>query len=260
MHHSGKECKLLSENGIFIQLLLGALCLSSLLVKKATEKPSRVWKVFIFDTFKQICGQLGVHFINLYLSVSFTKMSHSGKVQADECEMYFITFLIDLFPGLIIIFGLSSCFDAIFTKLKFLGLVSGNYVEDYQGEIFIKHGTYVAQVVIWLFILGFTKGLLFLLQVPLLGILALISSVLLKVLDFSTDFKLFFVMIIFPLFANIIIFWISDNLLKKKVFYDDEEALKTSYFEPDRTTFINDKYLQQNMQLIGGNNIVKKKE
>ena len=248
-----KECKLMSDHGIFIQLLLGGLCLASLLVKKATEKPSRVWKVFIFDTLKQIIGQMSIHFINIYLSVSLTKLSQEKNVKADECSMYFITFLIDLFPGLVIIFGLASLFDTLFTKLKWLSLVSGNYVEDFDGQIFIKHGVYCLQVLIWLFILLLTKLLLFLLQVPLLGFLSFISTFMLKILDFSVDFKLFFVMIIFPLFANVIIFWISDNLLKKKVFYEGEEDLKSSYFEVDHTTFIKDRYLQQNMRLIGGN-------
>jgi len=39
------------------------------------------------------------------------------------------------------------------------------------------------------------------------------SGVVMKTLSFSADFKLFFVLIIFPLLVNLVIYWISDNLL-----------------------------------------------
>lgn len=238
----------MSDTGIFIQILLGVLCLMSLIIKKATEKPSRKWKIFCYDTFKQMVGQVTIHFVNIYLAMS---LSEHKNAQTDQCAMYFITFLIDLFPGLVIIFCMSSLLDAVFTRLGLISLVAGNYIEDNDGEVFVKYGVYWIQIVIWLFILSTMKLLLYALQVPLVGVLGLISSVILGVLTFSADFKLFFVMIIFPLCVNVLIFWISDNLLKKKVFYEGEEALRTSYFE-DQPTFINkDKYLQTHMKLIG---------
>lgn len=244
-------CNLVSETGIFIQMLLGALCLMSLLIKKATEKPSRRWKIFVYDTFKQMVGQLTIHFINIYLAMSLSEYKNDAK--ADQCAWYFLTFLIDLFPGLLIIFCLSSLFDAVFTHIGATSLVSGNYIEESEGEIFVKYGVYWIQIVIWLFILVLTKLLLFGMQVPLVGVLSLIASVTLGVLNFSADFKLFFVMIIFPLCVNVLVFWISDNLLKKKVFYEGEERLRTTYFEEEPTFITKDKYLQTHMKLIGGN-------
>lgn len=241
----------MSETGIFIQMLLGALCLMSLLIKKATEKPSRKWKIFLYDTFKQMVGQVSVHFINIYLAMSLSE--HQNDVHADQCSWYFITFLIDLFPGLLIILCLSLLFDAVFTKIGAISLVSGNYIEENEGEIFVKYGAYWMQILIWMAILALTKLLLYAMQVPLVGVLSLISTVALGVLKFSADFKLFFVMIIFPLCVNVLIFWISDNLLKKKVFYTGEEVLRTSYFEDEPSFVYKDRYLQTQMKLIGGN-------
>ena len=247
------SCNLMSETGIFIQMLLGALCLMSLIIKKATEKPSRKWKIFLYDTFKQMIGQVSIHFINIYLAMSLSEFKNEDKIKADQCSWYFITFLIDLFPGLVILYSLSSLFDAIFTRVGATSLVAGNYIEENDGEIFIKYGVYWVQIVIWMTILVLTKLLLFALQVPLIGVLSLVASVTLGVLKFSSDFKLFFVMIIFPLCVNVLVFWISDNLLKKKVFYEGEEGLRTSYYEEEPTFVVKDRYLQTQMKLIGGN-------
>ena len=251
---SSKGCNLMSETGIFVQVLLGALCLMSLLIKKATEKPSRKWSIFLYDTFKQMVGQISIHFVNIYLAMSLSELKSAADTHTDQCSWYFITFLIDLFPGLLILYSLSSLLDAIFTRLGATSLVAGNYIEENDGEIFVKYGVYWMQIVIWMLILALNKLLLFALQVPLTGVLSFISSITLAFLSFSSDFKLFFVMIIFPLFVNVLVFWISDNLLKKKVFYQGEEGLRTSYFEDEPTFLTKDRYLQTHMKLIGGIN------
>ena len=38
-------------------------------------------------------------------------------------------------------------------------------------------------------------------------------------------------MIIFPLFVNLLGYWISDNLLKKEQFEENEETLKQSFYQ-----------------------------
>lgn len=49
--------------------------------------------------------------------------------------------------------------------------------------------------------------------------------------------KLFFVMIIFPLFVNTLGYWISDNLLKKEVFEENEESLKLSFYQSKHSRY-----------------------
>jgi len=46
-------------------------------------------------------------------------------------------------------------------------------------------------------------------------------------------------MIIFPLFVNVVGYWISDNLLKKEVFEDDEESLKLSFYQSKTSKYQN---------------------
>lgn len=38
-------------------------------------------------------------------------------------------------------------------------------------------------------------------------------------------------MIVFPLFVNVLGYWIADNLLKKEQFEENEESLKQSFYQ-----------------------------
>lgn len=197
-----------------------------------------MWKIFVLDTVKQVVGQVIVHFINLYISIFFTARVGRNRQQADECSWYFTTFLVDLFPGLALILLLSFAYERIFLRYDLRTLMPGNYVEDHDGLLFIRKGAYVMQVLLWVSVLLITKLCLFVIQMPLLNTIGAFSAVCLRVFDFSVDFKLFFVMIIFPLVVNVLAFWISDNLLKKKVWFPNEQSLRKSFFEPDQSEII----------------------
>jgi hypothetical protein len=192
----------------------------------------------MLDTFKQIVGQVTIHFINLYISIYFnarTSRIPTAGVKTDECTWYFTTFLIDLFPGLLMIYLISSMSEKIFLKLNLRTLLAGNYAEDHDGILFIRKGAYMVQIVVWVITLLLSKLIVFAMQIPLERYLGALGSFCLSIFDFSKDLKLFFVMILFPLVANVLAFWISDNLLKKKIWFENEQSLKKSFFEPDQT-------------------------
>lgn len=186
-------------------------------------------RIFILDTFKQIVAQFVVHFINIYLSKKFFGNKHN--VEADECAIYFITFLIDLFPGLVIMFMLSKLYDKTFEKCGFKRLVSGNYIRDVGGVAIVSYGAYWAQVLLWLSITMISKTINTLIEFYFIRPFAFFANLCLKIFEFSADLKLFFVLIIFPLFANICIFWISDSLLKKKKWDPEDVNLQESFYE-----------------------------
>lgn len=56
-------------------------------------------------------------------------------------------------------------------------------------------------------------------------------------------------MIVFPLFVNVLGYWISDNLLKKEVFENNEESLKLSFYQEGRMSLYNQKRTERNSQL-----------
>ena len=58
--------------GIVIQLGLGVLSFSVLIIKRLRENPKRPWKIWIFDTSKQLFSQVLAHFINLTISILLT--------------------------------------------------------------------------------------------------------------------------------------------------------------------------------------------
>ena len=64
------NCSMTGLLGIIIQLVLGVLSFSVLIIKRFREKPQRPWKIWIFDTSKQLISQLLAHFINLTISIA----------------------------------------------------------------------------------------------------------------------------------------------------------------------------------------------
>jgi STIMATE family len=61
-------------------------------------------------------------------------------------------------------------------------------------------------------------------------------------LSFWVDFKLFVVMIVVPIFGNIIQFWLTDTILKKKDWDEYDKTIRKQYFmendEPSEHTLV----------------------
>jgi hypothetical protein len=64
--------------GIIIQLSLGVLSFSVLIIKRFREYPRRPWKIWLFDTSKQLVSQLMAHFINLTISIALASSDSSS--------------------------------------------------------------------------------------------------------------------------------------------------------------------------------------
>jgi hypothetical protein len=63
------KCELFGDFGIFIQLFLGVISFSTLLVKRFTDKNRRSWTIWLMDTSKQAFSAGFMHFFNLIASV-----------------------------------------------------------------------------------------------------------------------------------------------------------------------------------------------
>jgi hypothetical protein len=66
------QCSMVGFLGIMIQLALGILSFSVLILKRLRENPRRPWKIWLFDTSKQLVSQMLAHFINLTISIALT--------------------------------------------------------------------------------------------------------------------------------------------------------------------------------------------
>jgi len=128
---------------------------------------------------------------------------------------------------------LSKLYDNTFEKCGCKKLISGNYIRDVGGVAIVSYGVYWVQVFLWLSITLFSKLLLIIVELNFIKPFTFFARISLKIFQFSADLKLFFVLIIFPLFANVCIFWISDQLLKKKKWDPEETNLKDSFYDSD---------------------------
>lgn len=109
--------------GILIQIALGVLSFSVLLVKRYREDPPRPWKIWLFDTSKQGVSQMFAHFMNLTISIALTYEDSSS----DECLWYFTTNILDNTIGVLIcVFCLVMIEKRLISKGK-TEYVSGNY-------------------------------------------------------------------------------------------------------------------------------------
>ena len=109
--------------GIMIQLGLGALSFSVLILKRYFEHPKRPWNIWAFDASKQMISQLIAHFINLTISLALTY----DKKNSDECLWYFVTNVFDNSMGVFICIVLLKLIENNLRSRRKFELISGNY-------------------------------------------------------------------------------------------------------------------------------------
>lgn len=194
------------------------------------EKPQRRWAVFFLDVGKQIIVQSVIHFINVFVSVALnTRMAVHHK-HADECAWYFTTFLMDLFPGMVMVYFLKEATESQLRRRGMRKFISGNYALSASEDFNFDCKGYMAETFVWLCIQLTVKLVLLISYKFFLDGISLIGYHLLKIFDFSRTLKLVFVMALFPIFVDVICFLISDSLLTKRVWEADELPLMISYY------------------------------
>lgn len=119
------HCSIVGLKGILIQVCLGVLSFSVLILKRFFEHPRRPWKIWRFDTAKQGISQLLAHFINLSISVALT----TEDPTSDTCLWYFITNIFDNTVGVLFCVLSLRLFEKLFFKKRRYDLISGNYYE-----------------------------------------------------------------------------------------------------------------------------------
>lgn len=117
------NCSMVGLLGIMIQIGLGALSFSFLIIKRYRQHPKRPWKIWAFDTSKQIFSQLLAHFINLTISLALSY----NQSNSDECLWYFITNIFDNTMGVLICILLLKLVERQLKKNRKFQLISGNY-------------------------------------------------------------------------------------------------------------------------------------
>ncbi|OBA28004.1 hypothetical protein HANVADRAFT_58278 [Hanseniaspora valbyensis NRRL Y-1626] len=159
------SCLLLGYLSIIIQCFLGLIILSALIVKRLREHPKRKMQIFVYDIVKQLSGAIGIHFINLLLSILlsnsdpevsistckkikkitivkkilisfisvYSNKDGNGGNDGDDktqCSWYFLNLLSDCTFGVYIFYYIINKVNSIFkNSFNFKNIESGNYWE-----------------------------------------------------------------------------------------------------------------------------------
>lgn len=192
----------------FMQVSLGAICILILIYKRQSEVPRRDWFIWFLDVTKQALGAFIGHFANVFASIIIA----NSIVNADECLWYCLTHVA------------SSTFGTVI-KLFFLYLLE-KAVQRYQvGIEYLNFGEYGdppsmkvfwVQLAIWLFFVVLSKAITFVVLAQILVPLDTAMTYAFQVFQNHPDLELVMVMIVIPTILNIIIFWVTDNFLKKQ--------------------------------------------
>ncbi|CAK4317813.1 unnamed protein product [Aphanomyces euteiches] len=204
------KCLLLTDGfSRCIQLLLGVCAIGVLFVKREMETPKRRFNVWMFDVSKQGLGALFVHVVNIFLSILMTERSSADD---DECAIYFVTFLIDVTLGTVLVLIFLTQVKHL---AKFMGwtsiIESGEYSSPPQIIIWLKQ--FASYLVILIAMKFVVTVLVYVLYVPL----AEGSTYIFSIFHHHRHAELVVVMILGPCVVNIVQFWVLDNYLKHVV-------------------------------------------
>jgi hypothetical protein len=100
MSDAQSTCEFFGIAGVLVQLVLGALSFSVLIIKRYKEHPKRPWRIWAMDTSKQGVSQMIAHFINVGISLLL-----SSHLNNDACIWYFTTNILDNTLGVLICCG-----------------------------------------------------------------------------------------------------------------------------------------------------------
>lgn len=164
-------CDLMSWSGILIQLLLCAICLGGLIIKRLLEKPQRAWLIWLLDITKQIAGMTIIHVYNVIMAMVIAKPS-SGL---DQCAWYWIQYNIDVFLGTVLNWGLMKACNVLFEKCRCPSMVSGNYFDRKTNRI--SFWIWLAQTGIWSLVVLANKWIMYAMQIPIIKVLQLFSKI-----------------------------------------------------------------------------------
>ncbi|KAJ2493817.1 hypothetical protein IWW37_000203 [Coemansia sp. RSA 2050] len=193
------NCELVGPFSILVQVLVGTLGFSTLIIKRHFERPRRPWLVWGFDVSKQIIGGTLMHMSNLLVSA----LSGSGE--------YVLNLTLDCTIGILFITGYLKLFGYLAQRLNVKGLESGHYGDPPSWKRWIKQASIFCASMI-------SMKLTVVLLITLFPVLVGLGDLILKpiLMTHSPRFEIVFVMAIWPLSLNIFESWILDQFIKTK--------------------------------------------
>lgn len=203
---SGQHCQLLGSLALLIQGAMGLLALSSLVIKRYYESPRRPWEIWFFDVSKQVFGALGLHLINLGLSINISEPG-SPKDTDNPCTWYLINLFLDTTLGVPILWCFLYMIHMTAFRIGITDIISGQYGTPPKWSAFAKQA-----------------GLYMLGLVCMKTVLCSIITALPWIKDFgeyllswatkNPELQIVFVMLVFPMIMNTVQYYIIDSIIQ----------------------------------------------
>ncbi|KAI9022290.1 vacuolar membrane protein-domain-containing protein [Phycomyces nitens] len=225
-------CKLLDSFAIFIQICLGAVAFSTLIIKRQREQPQRPLLIWGLDISKQLMGGAVVHALNVIASY-FTGGNNEGQ-HSNPCVWYFLNILVDTTLGIGVVWAFIKIVHIFAVRYRLSGLQSGVY----GGPPFRKQARrWAKQLVVYVCAL-LTMKILVVLLFHLFPSIAVFGKWMLGWTMGNHKLQVVFVMLIFPLTMNTMQFWVLDTIVKHKLnpiqlSTEDEDELVDAYETSD---------------------------
>ncbi|TFK90879.1 hypothetical protein K466DRAFT_516406 [Polyporus arcularius HHB13444] len=221
-----RSCRLLGPTALIVQGLMGVLVILSLVYKRHRETPKRPWRIWLFDVSKQIIGQAFVHGVNVLISDVVSHLS-----TANACVLYFLNILIDTTFGVGVIYLILQVATYVLTeKFHLKGFESGVYGTPPSINYWFR------QAAVYVFALT-TMKLLVVAVFAALPVIFDLGEWLLSFLGPSDTAQVIFTMGIFPIFMNVLQFWLIDSIVKGSTNYSPLTLVSDSprnSLDPDR--------------------------
>ncbi|GAB5372196.1 hypothetical protein AAMO2058_001644700 [Amorphochlora amoebiformis] len=205
-----ERCRLLANAFDYaVQGVLGILAFSTLVIKFSFEKSDRELRSFLFDTAKQASSGVTIHFFNIFLAkLLIWGRHHTGSLSADECDVYFVNFLLDILAGMVLVWLLLIPYHMAVDRYKLSSRKCGDY--GYPGEM----KPFLLQLWGFSLLMVLVKVLLSVIEWVFVDEINFLGHSMFFYLDAFPKTKLLVIMIIAPFVCNVFFFWVVDTLIQ----------------------------------------------
>ena len=242
------KCELLGIFGFFVQLILGIVCFSVLIIKRQLENPKRYIIIWLLDISKQGVSTLLLHFFNLFFSIAVSTEN------ADQCVWYLNNVLLDGTIGVVFQWILVRCLEILARKLKIDALTSGCYYSYDQKEFSertIDYGIWGRQMGIWCLISIFSKSMIYIILNNWIEFFNNFGADILDVFSGNPKLELIFVMIFVPFLTSCFQYWVTDNFLKES----DESRIERLSRGKEKLVQVGPEYFTKSVTNESSNNM-----
>ncbi|KAJ1799979.1 hypothetical protein LPJ59_001448 [Coemansia sp. RSA 2399] len=205
------DCKLVGAFSLFVQILVGTLGFSTLMIKRYFERPQRTWKVWTFDVSKQMISGGLMHMANLL--VSALRGSHDGKTDdaTNPCSWYVLNLTMDCTVGILFVAMYLRLYERLAMYAGVKELESGDYGTPPSWRRWLKQASVFCASMI-------SMKLSVVTLITLFPTLVVVGDLVLKPVQMtdSPRLQIVFVMAFWPLALNIFESWVLDQFIKRK--------------------------------------------